>query len=51
MRILNQFESLQVSGGDQKSLYDGIIVGGAFSCLFGIVGGAGGLRVWRDFRR
>ncbi len=48
MRILNQFESLQISGGVQNSIYDGIIVGGAFSCLFGIVGGAGGIFWYLD---
>ncbi len=48
MRILSEFESQQVNGAVQQNFYDGIIVSGAFSCLFGIVGGAGGIFWYLD---
>ncbi len=48
MRILNEFESQQVNGGIQQSFYDSIIVGGYFSCMFGLIGGAGGIFWYLD---
>lgn len=43
MRILTNKEICYVSGGYEQTIYDGIMVSGAFSAIFSTAGAVGGI--------